>query len=305
MRTFLIALALTVPALAAPENKLKANPADGAAEIADKLQERVDLDGIKGEPLRTVIDVLQEKVGYTILLDYKGILTATGAADDAAGRQSLEQAPVTLPALKKVRLETALRQVLDQVNADFLIEPDHIRVTAAAAKDLTVGPRHVLPSLRRIDEAAEEPQTDVPTQIRETRTVTAAFHDIPLTDALRTVSLRTGRAVAINPDAAEKAKVPVSLALANAPFETAVLTLAEAAGLRAFRAGNAAVVVTPERAKHIEEINAPGFIDIGGPGGVDPVAGLRRDLNRADEERKALADKLKALSEELEKLKKK
>lgn len=252
-----------------------------------------------------MIDVLQEKLGYTILVDFKAILAGTGVADDPGTRQALEQSQVSLPAVKKVRLETVLRQVLDQVNADFVIEPDHIRVTSAATKDLAVGPRHVLANLRRIDEGAEEPQADTATQVHETRAVTAEFKEIPLTEALKIVSLRTGRAVAINPDAADKAKAPVSLALANAPFETAVLALSEAAGLRAFRAGNAAVVVTPDRAKKIDEASATGFPGFCGNGGGDPVEQLRRDQTRAADERKALEEKVRVLTEELEKLKKK
>lgn len=294
MRPLLAAALMSVlwinPSPAAPD---KARPApDGAAEIADKLLERTDFDRFEQVSVRTILDVLQEKLGYTILLDHKAIVAAQG--QDGANAQALEGQQLTLPAMKKVRLETALRYVLDQIGADFYIEADHIRVTTGANKDLVVGPRRTLPPLRPVGDNSDEPQPELSTQIRHTPTVTANFQEVPLAEAVRTVSLRTGRAIVINPDAGDKAKAAVSVALANAPFETAVATLAEAAGLRAFRIGNAAVLVTPERAKTIERITS-GTLDVGG----------ESRLATPDVQRQAVEEKVRLLTEELERLKKK
>jgi hypothetical protein len=76
---------------------------------------------------------------------------------------------------------------------------------------------------------------------------------MPLADVLRAVSNRTNRTAVVAADAAEKAKAPVSASLANVPFETAVSTLAEAAGLKAIRNGNTVLVVTQARAKELTE----------------------------------------------------
>lgn len=301
-----LTLLLTNPIPAAPD-KTRPAPADGAAEIADKLLERTDFDRFEQVTVRTILDVLQEKLGYTILVDHKAILAAQG--QDGSNPQVLEGQQLTLPAMKKVRIETALRQVLDQIGADFYIEADHIRVTTGANKDLIVGPRRTLPPLRPVDENSDEPQPELGIQIRHTPTVTANFQDVPLAEAVRTVSLRTGRAIAINPDAGDKAKSLVSVALANAPFDTAVATLAEAAGLRAFRVGNAAVLVGPERARQIEQAaRLSSGPDVGGesrlatPDGLDR---LRQDRARLEAERQALEEKVQALTAELERLKKK
>jgi hypothetical protein len=258
-----VVLGLAIPAVAAPDRAKP--PADEAADIADKLQERTDLERFEGVSLRTLIEVLQEKLGYAILLDHKAILNSLG--DDGTNRQVLEEKLITLPALKRVKLETALRQVLDTIDADFYIESDHIHVTTAARKALVTGPSRTLPDLRPTDLSDEA--TEAGTLVRHTPTVTAHFKDVPLAEALKIVSLRTGRAVAINPEALDKAKNRVSVALTNAPFETAVGTLAEDAGLRAFRNGNAAVIVTPERAKRLESrlVTGPGCLPI------DPDAG--------------------------------
>lgn len=301
-----LSLLLTDPSPAAPD-KTRPAPADGAAEIADKLLERADFDRFEQVSVRTILDVLQEKLGYTILVDHKAVLAAQGL--DAANAQVLEGQQLTLPAMKRVRLETVLRQVLDQIGADFYIEADHVRVTTGAMKDLVVGPRRTLPSLRPGEENTEEPQPELGIQIRHTPTVTAAFQDVPLAEAVRIVSLRTGRAIVINPDAGDKAKASVSVALANAPFETAVATLAEAAGLRAFRTGNAAVLVTTERARRIEQSDRlSSGPDVGGESRLATPDGLDRqhqDRARLETERQALAEKVQALTAELERLKKK
>lgn len=243
----LVLVGLAAPAPAAPDRARP--PDDDAAAIADKLQERTDLDRFEQVSVRTMVEILQEKLGYTILLDHKPILAALG--EDGANRQVLEERQITVPTLKRVKLETVLRQVLDQIEADYYIEADHIRVTTADRKALVTGPTRALPDLRPGQPGDDEVEQGL--RLRHAPTVTAHFKDMPLAEALKVVSLRTGRAVAIDPAAAEKAKAVVAVALANAPFETAVGTLAEDAGLRAFRNGNAAVIVTPERAKQIEQ----------------------------------------------------
>jgi hypothetical protein len=301
-----LTLVLTNPSAAAPD-KTRPAPADGAAEIADKLLERADFDRLEMVSVRTILDVLQEKLGYTILVDHKAVLAILN--EDPTNGQALEARQITLPAMKKVRLETALRQVLDQIGADFYIEADHVRVTTGMLKDLVIGPRRALSPLRQVEESPDEPQAEFASQIRHTATVTAAFQDVPLAEAVRTVSLRTGRAIAINPDAGDKSKTLVTVAFANAPFETAVAALAEAAGLRAFRTGNAAVLVTPERGRRIEQsARLSSGPDVGGesrlatPDGLDR---LRQDRARLDAERQALEEKVQALTAELERLKKK
>jgi hypothetical protein len=180
-------------------------------------------------------------------------------------------------------------------------------VTTGPLKDLVVGPRRTLPSLRPTEENTEEPQPEVGVQIRHTPTVTANFQDVPLAEAARTVSLRTGRAIAISPEAGDRAKAAVSVALANAPFETAVAALAESAGLRAFRIGNAAVLVDPGRARRIERM-ASGGPDGGGESRLatpDALDRLRPDRAKVEAERQVLEEKVRTLTAELERLKKK
>jgi hypothetical protein len=296
----LLAVLLSAPAAAAPD-KTRPAPPDDAADIAARLLERTDFDRYEQIGLRSMIEILQEKLGYTILVDHNAVLAALG--EDGATRQALEERVVTVPDMKRVRLETVLREVLDQVHADFYVEADHVKVTSAMAKDFQVGPHRTLPDLRPTGEELTGSEVGLVTQVPHRPTVTAAFKDIPLAEAIKAVSQRTGRAVAINPDADAKAKV--SVALSNAPFETAVGVLAEAAGLRAFRIGHAAVIVTPERARQIEGLANGCPVPESQPGPSDQANQIRKDLSRADDERKALEEKVRKLTEELEKLKKK
>ena len=209
--------------------------------------------------------------------------------------------------MKRVRIETVLREVLDQIDADFYIEADHVRVTTAIGE----GPGHRARTGRcrtcRPD-AAEELAggSEVEVIAHHAVTVTAAFKDVA---AGRGTARRVSPADRagdrrVGPDG-EKAKAPVTVALSNVPFETAVAVLAEAAGLRAFRTGNVAVIVTPERARQVEAPSAERRPGPGEPAGdAGAVGPARQDLTRADE-RKALEEKVRKLTEELEKLKKK
>jgi len=296
----LLVILLFAPAGAAPD-KTRPAPPDDAADIADKLLERTDFDRYEQISVRSVIEILQEKLGYTILVDHRAVLSALG--EDGATRQALDERMVVVPAMKRVRLETVLREVLDQISADFYIEADHVRVTSAMAKDFKVGPHRTLADLRPGGEELTGSEVGLVAQVPHRPTVTAAFKDVPLAEAIKAVSQRTGRAIVISPDAEAKAKV--SVALANVPFETAVTLLSEAAGLRAFRVGHAALIVTPERARQVEGL-ANGCPVVEGRLST-PDEGDRpgRDPGRAEEERKALEEKVRKLTEELEKLKKK
>jgi hypothetical protein len=331
----LVALTLTLPAAAAPDPK-KPPPPDDAADIADKLLERIDLDRFDRVGLRAVLDVLQEKLGYSILLDYRPLLAATG--EDGGGPQLLDERVVSLPPLKKVRIETVLRLLTDQLEADFYIAADHVKLTTPAIKNLIAGPGKVLHNLYPIDDAGEEAQLERNVLVRHTPTVTATFKDLPLVEALQRVATRAGRTAVVSAGAEEKARVPVTVSLTNVPFETAVSSLAEAAGLRAYRNGSAVVIVTAERAKAIDQ---PGPSQGAGlccsfgsghtvtleeleaiarlfPGAhpIDPATakslGLRKeaesrgaDVTRLEAEKAELLEKVRKLTEELEKAKKK
>src|SRR5437870_1601706 len=124
--TACLTFCLAATSFAAPDQR-KPIPPDDASDIADKLTERIDLDRFEKVPLHVALEVLQDKLGCSILLDYKLILPALG--EDSIDRKVLEQRAIDLPAMKHVRIETILRYVLDQINSDFYIAQDHIHVS--------------------------------------------------------------------------------------------------------------------------------------------------------------------------------
>jgi len=283
---FGILMILVGPAFAAPGPK--AGTTGDAADLADKLMEKVDFERIQNTGLRAVLDTFQEKTGVTVLLDYQPIVGAVGLEN--AG---LDEMPVNVQAMKGVRGETVLKHIATQVNAVLYYTPDHVLLTTPDVMAQLVSSARG-PALLVTGDASDESGPDPATVVKATSYVTAGFRDMPLADALRSVSQRANRTAVVAADAAEKAKATVTACLANVPFEVAVSTLAEAAGLRAVRNGNTVLVVTPARAKELGETERRLSIGVGNlilslddiqaiaklfPGKADPEA-VRKEVNR-------------------------
>ncbi len=328
-----LALILAIPVAAAPDSKKPAPPDDGA-DIAEKLMERIDLDKYDRVFLRTALEVLSEKIGFSIILDYTALQAVQD--DDVDGRKVLEERPITMPSMKRVRLETILRLILDQVNAEFILMPDHISVTSATVKDYVSGPARIL---RELNQSYDQPtdQLDRSFTARYTANVTMKFRDVPVGEALNAVATRTGRSFTLASDSTDKSRTVISVSLNNLPYESAISTLAEAAGLRAFRNGNAIVVLSAARAKTLEIPQESGggccSFSVGGRsvsleelesiarlfpaarpidattaklGSLTKEAAARdSDFLLLQAEKSALEAKLKTLAEEVEKLRKK
>jgi hypothetical protein len=305
----LVSLVLVVPGAAAPDPK-KPGPVDDSARIAEKLLERMDIEKrIDKMPLREVLEFLQQKTDLTILLDLKALLNA-GHFDSPV---TVEDFAITVPAMKRVRVETVLRQVVDQFHADFYIAPDHVRITTTQVKHLLTGQPGPLPHLYPEQGTTDVLQVDLGEIVRATPFVTATFRETPVGEALRDAASRAGRNVVISAPALELAQSPVTLSLSNVAFETAAASLAEAAGLRAFRTGNVVVIVTPERAKQVE--GDPGLrVGLGGLGGLggggilslaelETIARLFGKPTDADSRIKQLEEQLRKVTEELNKKK--
>jgi type II secretory pathway component HofQ len=291
--TLLMALVFAVPTFADPETKSVA--IDDSAKIAEKLLERISLeDQLKGVPLRDALRYLEDKTGLTILVDKRAL---RDKGDDLA--QTIDDAAISLPAMRNVRIETILRKLVDHLDLDYVITPDHVSITTANMKDLTTGQARRLPDLHPAPGFEDEPNVERNIQVRATPYVTVLFKDTAAADALREIAARAGRNVVISQGAAEKAKTAVSVNLSNVAFETAAASLAEAAGLRAFRTGNVVVIVTTDRAKQIEDTAAKSV-----PNGLGGFSTLPE--SPANEARvKELDEKVKKLMEDLEKSRKK
>ena len=233
------AAALTVVLLAAVPAA-----ADHPADLAAKLNDRISLDKVEDTPLAEVLARLGDRLGATVLVDRK----AFGDADVAA-------APVSLPAVKKLRISTALKLSLDRVDAAYLVKDDHILVTSHAKARAAAGPARVLRDAAQDDPAGEagNDQGD-----GEVALVHATFKDAKLADALKELAKQAGKTVVLSKAVGDKWQEAVSLELANATFEAAVAAVAEAVELKAVRLGGVAVVTTRDRAAELLQRAAPG-----------------------------------------------
>ncbi|HEY8503878.1 MAG TPA: hypothetical protein VIL46_04810, partial [Gemmataceae bacterium] len=137
-------------ALAACGRMVAAQAPDDGAELAKKLAQRVTIDKeMKDISFAEAVDYFRAKFELPILIDplwqqqkvggqpplMKRTEEVPGALADRLA-VSLRQvavgdiaSPVTIPAIKNVKLETLLRHVLDQVGATFLVMPDHLKIT--------------------------------------------------------------------------------------------------------------------------------------------------------------------------------
>ncbi len=292
-------LVFAVPIVAAPVPS-KSSSLDDSSMIAEKLLERISVVEQQDKiPFSDAIKYLQDHTGLTILVDTKA-LRDNPPAQAGGLPQTLNDSMISIPAMKNVRAETVLRKVLEQVDLDYVIMPDHISLTTTLMKDIVTGQARRLPDLYpAID--GEMTEVDRLSFVRTTPYMTISFKETSAADAFKEIATRAGRTIIISQAAADKAKSPISASLANVAFETAAASLAEAAGLRAFRTGNVVVIVTPERAKQVEEKSM--IISRGGI--LQGASALPVDTTATETRVKELDEKVKKLTEELEKLRKK
>jgi hypothetical protein len=192
-----------------PAGQPKVPEALSAQAIRDRLARPITLErGFEpNTPLRDALDLLGEHhaSGLTILVNQR-------AFQEDAGINDLEQQPVRLPKMVNVPLGTILRLVADQVNGTYVIRPGYLELTTVKRtqpEEWLRGDRSFVPR------------------------VSADFDKIPLDQALRELSERTGINIVLDARSAERAtKTPVTATLTNVAPDTAVRVLADMADLK-------------------------------------------------------------------------
>jgi hypothetical protein len=213
--------ALAAFALApAPLWAAPASPAadkDAAPTAAEKVRKALDAPvtlKIDKQPLTAAVDTLKEKGKVNLVLDTLSI--------QQLGWQP-EQPPVPVDVdLKGVPLKAALRTVLEPYGLSYAVVGDTVLVTTEA----------------------------VATQRRWQQRVSLALDKVELGEALRQLRRETGANVALD-GRLGKEKTPVSLELEDVPLETAVRLLAETAGLKPVRVGDALFVTAKATADEL------------------------------------------------------
>lgn len=246
-------------------------PADDRDELANKLMERVSIDDpLENVKLRDAIDLLSKRFDVTILVDGRSFSPNMAAvALNAPEDDTVLDAQVTVPVMKKVRLATVLKHVTDQLNGGYLLYPDHVKFVGTGRLYALTAPtlKNYYPQQSDDDPAlvsTDEVMRNIPL-------VNVSFAEKPLQEALRDVETRANRNIVLAPQAGERAKTPVTARFTNVPVDAAVATLAEMAGLKMARRGNVLLVTTTERAKEFDPPVPPPQGIFGGPFGVpDP-----------------------------------
>jgi len=225
-------------------------PQDDRDAMAAKLMARVTIDkALADVPLKDVLEMLSEKHDLTILIDKKsfGDGAPLAAAVNAQDNAVLDK-PISIPAVKKVRLATIFKMVGDQIGGGYLLYPDHIKFVGAGKLETLTNP---LPKNFGVPEDPEAPESRE-NIVLSIPLVNVNFEDRPLRDALRDVEIRTNRSIALAPQANDRGNIPIKTRFTNVPVDSAVATLAEMAGLKMARKGNVLLVTTVERAKEFE-----------------------------------------------------
>ncbi|WP_020473319.1 hypothetical protein [Zavarzinella formosa] len=324
--TLMFAACLSVGGLsrsshAAPLPEKKTIPND-SVKIAETLVERFDIDnGIDKMPFKEVLAMFEERLGVTIIVDVKALIP-NGEEDAAASLKDLENRKITIPAMKKVRGETVLKYVCDQVNVVTVIESDHIRITNAAAKEFVTGETNPIQSISTAGQSDMEPMAR-DERVRLTPTMTLSFEQKTLAEAVKHLADRSGRNIILSASARPQSSAVVNLTISNVPFETAAMSLAEAAGLRVVKQGNVVMMVSQERFKELTPpTQAQSMVHFQGPtgavynleelevvgklmNGIKPTDSelLKREVEKLKQERLAAETSRKELLEKIDQLK--
>lgn len=271
------------PALAADPPK----PTDSGA-IAAKLAKRADIDKLIDASLGDVLAYLSDRFEMNFLIDQS--LKSDIALEDR------ESTKIRLMKLPGVRLDTVLKQVTDQLNATYLVYPDHIRIVSI--------PQMIRETGQKADDDNEG--IDLAAFVRHKPLVHLALDGKPLDAALKEVADATGANIVLAPHAKDKGRAPITVKMTNVPVDAAVRTLADMADLKMTVQANVYYVTTKERVEaeeaKLERKREKQLSQLGGLGG--PGVGLPLGfVPPADSAH--LLERLKKIEEQLEKLSKK
>jgi hypothetical protein len=246
----------------ATKSTAKPQPARQTVALRDKLNELITLaKGIDANtPLRDAVESLSQEYDLTIVVN--------APAFQEEGVVGVEDQPVQLPKLVKVRLDTVLGKLASQVNGAVLLKPDHIEITTQ--KRLAEAIRGTDPQ-QPLESEAGRPRPQLPL-------VNVAFVNRPLDAALRDLTDRTGVSVVLDlPRAGERAKLPVTATLDNVPLDSAVRSLASQADLRPAIVDNVLFVTT---AAHAQELLREEQVRSALDNGTPPETALAQQLQQ-------------------------
>lgn len=222
--------------------KVKDEP-KAAPDIPKLLASRVTIDKFDGT-FKEAVERLADKFDLPLVVDPRvGEDIAVAMCDAPANDR-----PVKLPKLTNVRLDTALKLVVEQVGGKFLVYPDHVKIVPAAFAEYEAGVLSTTPD--GVDDPLLSPADLIRARpLIKRALVSASFKNKPLGEALDEIAEATGATVAVSPLLpANLRQAPVTVRFANTPVETAVRTLCEMTECAAIEDTSVLLVTTRERA---------------------------------------------------------
>jgi hypothetical protein len=170
---------------------------------------------------------------------------------------AIDNQPLTVT-VSRLRTDLRLNFVLDEDTLDRCgIDPEKCSVNfvAPARRSLRPALREALSghglALALVGDAAVITREDVAAYLQLRQRVTVRLERVSLTAALRRLSQQTAVNLIVDPRRLREAESPLTLTLVEVPLDTAVRLLAERAGLRAVRQGNALFVTDCRRAEEL------------------------------------------------------
>jgi type II secretory pathway component GspD/PulD (secretin) len=200
----------------------KIDPANRARQWREKLDQPVTMECEPNTLLREALSFVADRYGMTILVD-------TDAFKVDQNQPDIESQPVRLPKVVQVKILTALRAILQQINGDFYVK-DNV---------LTVVPRTYIQAGRVLKHPVD-----------------VSFNKRPLAEALTELSELSGLSVVLDPRGQADGNFAVTADFRNVPVQDAVRVVADMAGMKSVVMDNLLYVTSSKNAERLEKEKA-------------------------------------------------
>jgi hypothetical protein len=213
------------------------------SELRRKLREPIVIDqGMDNIPFKDLIEYFSDRLDVPIRFDYQAFARFGVKNPDKVFEQ-----PVHVPKSSTVPVGVILRDVLAVLG--------HPEIPGLDYGLLVKRGQLVIVPLIQYRDAPQGPEDD----LFDRNTAIALFTDPvqltadakPLSDVLKELADETGANIVLDARVKEKAKVPISLTLQDAPLDTVVRMLADMAELKSVALDNILYVTTTDNAERI------------------------------------------------------
>jgi hypothetical protein len=188
-----------------------------ARQWREKLDQPITIEFEPNTPLREALSHIAERYKLTILIDTDFFKVDQNQPD-------VESQPIKLPRLPDVRLITAFRAILQQINGDFYTKDDVLVVV---------------------------PRTYIETGRVFKHPVDVSFAKRPLAEALSELSDTSGLSIVLDPRGQADGGLAVTADFRNVPVQDAVRVLADMAGMKSVAMDNLLYVTSARNAGHL------------------------------------------------------